>query len=360
MTATPFGLVGSGWRSEFFLRIARALPDQFTVAGLVTRDAERGRLLEARWGVPTFRTPEPLGTEVESAFAVVSVPAAAATEIVTTLAARGVPVLAETPAGADLDALLALWRLVERGAMIQVAEQYIYQPAHAARLSLVRSGVLGEVSEAQASVAHGYHGVSLLRHFLGAGFARPHISARLFTAPLVAGPDRAGPPGAHVVGPSRQVIAHCDFGDRLGIHDFAGGQYFSWIRSPRVLIRGERGEIKDNEVRFLTDFATPVKLGLVRVDTGQDGNLEGHALRGILAGREWVYTSPFPDARLSDEEVAVATVLRRMAEHVAGGPPVYCFADAAQDQYLALAIEEAAATGTVVTPARQPWMDPAT
>ncbi|WP_414171459.1 hypothetical protein [Clavibacter tessellarius] len=45
-----FGIVGSGWRSAFFLRIARALPERFAVTGLVTRSAETGRALEEEWG----------------------------------------------------------------------------------------------------------------------------------------------------------------------------------------------------------------------------------------------------------------------------------------------------------------------
>ena len=30
---TRFGIVGSGWRSEFFLRLARLLPERFRVTG---------------------------------------------------------------------------------------------------------------------------------------------------------------------------------------------------------------------------------------------------------------------------------------------------------------------------------------
>jgi len=33
---TTFGLYGSGWRAEFFLRVAKALHERFTVAGVVT------------------------------------------------------------------------------------------------------------------------------------------------------------------------------------------------------------------------------------------------------------------------------------------------------------------------------------
>ena len=56
MAALRFGIVGSGWRAQFFARAARALPERFAVTGVVTRSAERGAQVEREWGVPTVRT----------------------------------------------------------------------------------------------------------------------------------------------------------------------------------------------------------------------------------------------------------------------------------------------------------------
>lgn len=49
-----FGLVGTGWRAEFFLRIARACPEQFSVTGLVARNREKTAALAQRFGTPVF------------------------------------------------------------------------------------------------------------------------------------------------------------------------------------------------------------------------------------------------------------------------------------------------------------------
>jgi hypothetical protein len=77
----------------------------------------------------------------------------------------------------------------------------------------------------------------------------------------------------------------------------------------------------------------------MRQDAGEDGNLEGIWHKGYSAGAEWLYRNPFPYASLSDDEIAIATVLQDMQDSVEGGDEVYGFAEAAQDQALSLAIK---------------------
>ena len=57
----------------------------------------------------------------------------------------------------------------------------------------------------------------------------------------------------HKVVQSRQVIAQLEYGDWLGAYDFTGDPYFCYIRAPRLLVLGERGEIVDREVAYLAD-----------------------------------------------------------------------------------------------------------
>ena len=355
MSRIDFAIVGGGWRAEFFLRIARALPEQFRIVGMVVRDTAKGEAITSTWGVPTHRDVDGLLKVSRPSFVIVSVPQPASPGIIAELAGRNVPILTETPPAPTLDGLLDLWRLVEQGAKIQVAEQYVYQPLHAARLALVRSGRLGDPSFVQVSSCHGYHGTSLIRHFLGIGFENATVTGRAFEADIVAGPGRTGPATTERINRSRQVIAQLDFGSRLGVYDFTGDQYFSWIRSLSVLIRGSRGEIRDTTLRYLQDYATPFELELKRQDKGLNGNLEGLWGKGILAGAEWIYRNPFPYASLSDDEVAIATVLVGMETYVRDGTPIYSFAEAAQDQLLSLAIDAAVKTGSPVTTTTQPW-----
>ena len=354
MRPTHFALVGGGWRAEFYLRIAQALPERFTLDGLVVRDAVKGARLEAAWGVRTYRTLDALLGASSPAFVVTCVSWAANPGFVRELASRGIPVLSETPPAPDLEAMRALWSSVRGGPTVQVAEQYIYQPHHAARLVVVRSGALGRVSQAQVSAAHGYHGISLIRHLLGLGHENVTIRAREFVSPLVAGPNRQGPPEEERLTQSRQTIAWLDWGDRLGVFDFAGDQYFSWIRNERVLVRGERGEINNLGASVLEDYRTPVESTFRRVVAGAEGNLEGLYLKGYLLEDRWVYRNPFVLARLTDDEIAVATSLDKMADHLEGGAPPYPLAEACQDHYLSLLVARAE-TGEEVRSETQPW-----
>ena len=76
-----------------------------------------------------------------------------------------------------------------RAGLVQVAEQYLLMPAHAARLAAVRDGAIGAPTSVQVSSTHLYHAVSMIRGLLGVGFEPVTVTARAFTAPL-ADPDR--------------------------------------------------------------------------------------------------------------------------------------------------------------------------
>jgi hypothetical protein len=122
-----------------------------------------------------------------------------------------------------------------------------------------------------------------------------------------------------------------------------------------VLVRGERGEINNLDASYLTDFRTPVNVRFERHDAGQNGNLEGYYHKGYSVGGIRCYQNPFVPARLSDDEIAVATCLERMAHYVEKGKPFYSLSEASQDHYLSLMIEEAAATGRELKSSSQGW-----
>ncbi len=354
---TRFGIVGSGWRVRFFLRAAAASQGKLEAAGIAARTPKHAERWATEYGVPVYGSISEMVKAQAPEFVVTSVSWPANAGIVRQLAEMGAPVLSETPPAVTVEEMHQMWSLAEQGARIQVAEQYWLQPHHAARLAFAHSGLIGRVSQAQVSAAHGYHGISLMRRYLGVGGELPAISARRFTSPIVEGPGRQGPPSHEKVIEAGQTFTFFDFGDRLGVIDFTGEQYFSWIRGQRLLVRGERGEIVDDRAVYLQDYRTPIYVAFTRHSAGVDGNLEGNYLKGIQAGGRWWYVNPMRPAELSDDEIAVADLLLRMADYVNGGEVAYSLAEACQDRYLDIVAAQALERGKPVTAEVQPWTE---
>ncbi len=351
--ATSFAVIGSGWRSEFFLRLARAAPERFRCVGVVTRTSTRGDEVTARWGVHTFQSIDDLG---RADLVIPAVPWPDMPNAITSLVARGCHVLAETPPAPDLDGLRTLWSEVGDTGMVQVAEQYTLMPAHAASLALVRDGVIGEVTSVQISSTHLYHAVSLIRHLLGVGFEAATVSAREFTAPLVDPMTPAGWTDDPTPKSARTTLATLDFGGRSGLYDFTDNQWWNPLRSRRIVIRGSLGEIVDDRVIRMVDPRTPVESQTVRRRSGIDLNLEGNDLQQISFDGRVIYRNPFEGYRFSEDDIAVAAILEAAGAWARDeGPPPYPLAEGLQDHLISLAIEESVRTGQDVVTTNEAW-----
>jgi len=357
MRPIEFGMVGAGWRAEFYMRIARALPDRFNIAAVVESNEEKRKPFEQKWGVRVCGDIAELLKKTSPSFVVAAVSWPSTPVVLAELSERKMPALSETPPAPDLEGLRNLLPLTKKDVRIQVGEQYWLQPHSQACSAVIKKGLIGRPTYAQVSVGHGYHGIGTIRRFLGIGLEAPRIGGKRFRAPIVAGGGRQGPPEREQIRDSEQDIIFLDWGDRLGVLDFTGDQYFGWIRNPRVLIRGERGEIVNDTVYYLKDFRTPMAVSLRRDITGANGNLEGFYLRGIQAGSEWAYTNPFAPAPLSDDEIAIATCLTKMDEYVRTGREFYTLAEACQDHYLNLVYQQALREGREVQVEPQEWAD---
>ncbi|GAA0497688.1 hypothetical protein Ade02nite_53920 [Paractinoplanes deccanensis] len=342
---TSFAVVGSGWRAEMFWRLAAALPDVECVGAVVRTPRELP--------VPVFTSLD----ELRPDFVVTAVPWAANPSVIMEAVERGLPVLAETPPAPDEAKLRALWQLTGDTGLVQVAEQYLLVPAHAARLAAVRDGLIGEPAQVQVSSTHMYHAVSLIRGYLGVGRGPVTVRATRTTAPLVDPLTRAGWTDDAEPRAATTTIATLDFGDgRSGLYDFTDNQWHNQLRFRRIVVRGSHGELQNDEIVRLAGPRTILRAPLVRRQTGYDLDLDDFDTDTIALGERVLFRNPFPGRRWNDEEIAMATMLRRMASWVRGeGPPPYPLADGAHDHLVALAIEEAADTGETVTVDVPPW-----
>ena len=351
------GVVGSGWRADFFLRLAALLPEQLTLVGATVRRAEVAEQVTARYGLPTYATPSDLVLHQHPDVVVSSVPWPANPEVVIELVGAGTRVLCETPPAPDLAGLRALWAAVGARDMVQVAEQYLELPGHAARRALVRRGVIGEATSVQVSSTHGYHAVAMMRGLLGVGYGPTTVSAVRFTSPLVDTRTRDGWTDDDTARPAGTVLATIDFGDgHSGLYDFTDNQWHNQLRFRRILVRGSRGEIADDDVVRLAAPRAIVRSRLVRSQLGHDLNLDGYDTEHISFDGEVVYRNPFVGLRLMDEEIAIATMLTGTASWVRGeGPAPYPLAQGCQDHLVSMAVDEALESGRPVTTSVEPW-----
>ncbi|GFJ93613.1 hypothetical protein [Phytohabitans rumicis] len=134
---TTFALAGFGFRAAAFHRVAQALP-QVRCVGAVVRAPHRRSLPVAAFGDVAECV-----REARPDFLVTAVPRTANPGIIADAVAYGLPVLAETPPAADLPGLRALWAAVGGSGLVQVAEQYLLMPTHAARLAATGAGIIG-------------------------------------------------------------------------------------------------------------------------------------------------------------------------------------------------------------------------
>lgn len=346
---TTFGIVGGGWRSHLLLRLADAAPGRLNAAGVVTRTADAGERVTAGWGVPTYRTIDELlkAEDVDYVVAAVSWPAMPG--VIRDLVAAGMAVLAETPPAPDVDRMRSLWGDVAGSGLVQVAEQYLLMPGHAARHTVIQDGVIGQATSVEISSTHLYHAVSLIRGLLGVGMDDVVVNARDFRAPLVDPLTFDGWDLQAVPEPRTTTIATLDFGDRMGLYNFVENQWWNPLRTRRIVVRGSRGELVDNTVVRLVDPTSPVESSLVYRRTGVDMNLEGSELVHVSFDGRVVYRNPWLGTRLSEDDIAVASMLEAEGAWVRGeGPEPYPLAQACQDHAIGLAIQESARTGAEV------------
>ncbi len=353
MTQTKIAVVGSGWRAEFYLRLALLMPERFELVGWVVRNPAKADLFP----VKSYRAVNELLAHEKPDYIISAVTWAANPEILSTIVAAGIPVLSETPPAPDADQLRKLWSEVGSKNLVQVAEQYMRLPMHAARLKIIDAGEIGEVTSVQVSSTHGYHAISMMRSFLHAGFEEATVHATAFTAPLVDPLIRDAWNSDLTPKSAKTVLATIDFEPgKSGLYDFTDNQWHNQLRHRRIVVRGSTGELVDNNVIRLAEPTAITTSTFNRYQVGHDLNLDGHDTEHISFDGKVVYRNPFVGLRLMDEEIAIATMMVEMSDWVNNKiDQPYSLAHASQDHLISLAMDESLEKSTTVTTSREAW-----
>ena len=222
-------IVGSGYRSEYFARIARDYPHLFRALYLC-RSVEKVALMSAHTGIPaTMSIDECLAFEPD--FAVIAVDRPHIPDVAEEWLDRGIPVLVETPIANSADKLRRLWERGSAGDKIVCCEQYHRYPILAAGLRAVRRGRIGTPTSLYLSLLHDYHGASILRHALDVPVGEPvTMYGFRHTAPVVETDSRYGAVyDGRTRDEERDVISLSFASGKMALIDFSPVQYRSAV-----------------------------------------------------------------------------------------------------------------------------------
>lgn len=352
MNKLRFLIVGSGWRSLFYVRIAKALPERFEVCAMLCRSQEKADRMHREYGVPTSIS-EAECMAMKPDFVVVAVTKSSIASVSRYWMESGFPVLCETPPSMEVTELKRLWQLrTKSGNRLQVAEQYLNYPSLASRLAVVQKGLLGEPSSMNLSLAHGYHGASLIRRFLNVGMEPVRIWGKSYPVSIVETDSRWGPVTNGEL--TQKVREHLIFEFESGktvFFDFCNVQYHSFLRNRHMAVQGPFGELDDFTVRYLDKERRPVTQEL-KLRTGDSPEV----IEAVTMGDETVYQNPFAGSGLPEDETAIAAMLEGMGEYLRTGIELYPLEDALQDAYLAILMAKALEQpGTVAASEPQIW-----
>ena len=315
-----FVIIGGGWRAEFYLRIAKSLPEQFKVSGICVRNPERAQYILENYSVKVVSSVEELLKEPFD-FVVNCINKEDISDLSLELADRGYFVLSETPVIKDLESGHAYEK-------IQVAEQFHLKGTYQAMKKIIDSGLIGEVNHINISVAHDYHAMSLVRFFLH-DYEKPQLLyGHDFEDKMLHTNGRIGVLPEKKLESTTQTMRVYQFCNATVVYDYNIEQYFSPIRRDRLLIRGTRGEIENNCVRYFNAENQPVS-SEIKVTTA--GLLDGFYLNNITFDDKVLFDFPFQHARLSEEEIAIAQCLLDMSNYIKTGTELYHYERAYKD-----------------------------
>jgi predicted dehydrogenase len=367
VTASPepmrVAIIGTARRSDYLYGpLLKALPGVELVS-VWGRSADSALGLGESLGVPAFTDLDELIRETEPRIGVVSVAYGANGEVGLMAVEHGLNVLLETPIAhklSEADAIITSAR--QQGLKIEVAEQFHRRPLEQIKLKLLESGLFGRVHTSFNDFAgHGYHGVSVMRSYLGFDAKPVRVTGAVRNYPLAAHWSRIEE--AH--GPREETQEHgiVEFEDgRLGIFHWTNVAYDSalrWWRSSRFLAEKGMGvtvgvglDVEERLSLLAPGGEAPLFITLERLWERVDGG----ALVAVVAHTgdpetpivRWdnPFLSPVKGhgVQWHDDEIGVAGCIKSLVDAVRNNTePTYGPLQGRLDQELILAIRQSSA-----------------
>ncbi len=346
MACFPYLIVGSGYRSEYFVRIAMTHPDLFSCAVLCRSEEKAAHM--RRLGAAAF-TSEAEALAFHPKAAVIAVDRAQVASLAAHWTSLGVPVITETPVGASMEELQELWSLHQKGARIVCCEQYIRHPLLQSGMAAVEKGLIGEPQSAYLSLVHDYHGASVLRHLLRTGGEGYTLQGLSSTTPVLESDSRYGAlySGEEKEQTRKILLIRYDSG-KTAIYDFSPVQYRTYLYSRHLILRCSRGEWSDRLLLHAQADGSFGRTQLMPEIPQKYRCLDTQSLREL---RKTWSAELFLDTLW--DEYAIGTFLLDMKEYLEGGPEPYPLWEALEDARFWLLSENL--EDSPVTAGPMPW-----
>lgn len=363
MNKIRFIIIGSGWRSLYYVRIAKALPEIFELCAMYCRTEKKAREIAREHHIHTATSIEEC-VSYDPDFVVVSVNKESLAQISMEWMKRGFTVLCETPAALDIETLNKLWDMHNRGYKLVIAEQYTRFPEYSALQKVIDQKLIGEPDCLNISLAHGYHGASLMRAFLKIPADMDFsVYARTYKFPVTETLTRYESYKDGRIADKARTAAIFEFANgKVGVYDFDSEQYRSPIRKNTLKLQGSRGEIIDRVVYYLDERNEPeiseIQVKKRKVETEYENpNLKSiEEVTQINFEGSSLYSPVFGLRGLAQDETAIASLMIQTAGYSKGNTEEpYTLRDALQDSYMAILLQQSAVSGNKISSSKQIW-----
>jgi predicted dehydrogenase len=369
-------IIGTGKRSFAFYGPVIKQLQGVQLVSVWGRSRDSAQRLGESLDVPSYTDLDQLIRETSPQIGVVSVNYGANGQVGLMAVEHGLHVLLETPIAhklSEADAIIEAAR--QRNLKIEIAEQFYRRPLEQIKLALIASGLFGRVHTSFNDFAgHGYHGISVMRSYLGFDARPVQVVGAVRDYPLEAYYSRLA--GNYVPRNETQEHGIIEFDNgRLGIFHWTSVAYDSpirWWRSSRFLAEKGMGitvgaglDVEEKLALLAPGGEAPRFITLERRWERNDGG----ALEAIIAhtgdpdlpiirwGNPFLLPEKGHSPQWHDDEIGVAGCIMSIVTAVHDDTePSYGALQGRLDQELILAIRQSSAQGG--QPVRLP-LDPA-
>jgi choline dehydrogenase-like flavoprotein len=320
------GLVGAGKRiSELYLPILQQLSSHYEIVGVASRSPESSRRLESKTGIGSFRDARDLVERQRPGLLIVAISDTVNEATISQLLDLGVPILSETPlawTAAGVRSIIS--KATANKVMLGVAEQFPFLPLEQFRKQLIDLGLFGEIYAAFNDFhSYSYHGIAQLRRYITG------VPTSVRNVEYARGSDIRWQSGS-ITFSDGAVLLH---------HYALSGPSFQ----PSVHFHGTHGAMVDYQITTLSDGDT--KTSLAVREENPSGSLK--SISAVLPNVGTItWNNPFAECNFSDEQIAVATVLKGMTNGTAGvSRPIYTAEEFLADIEIVQALRYSAEAG---------------